>query len=430
MAASLSTNAMQVNFELVPGLEHTGMAPNKKKDMKVKYRMLHDIVVKALCAEASSFDVVTSEKFDLMVAISAGLKMSVMLDKLVKADLGESVKAPLDGVEPQVGSHLYEEYLGVGPSGETSKISGEKTEVEKKKKKKEKVVVVKKPVVIVEKQAVAGSQAAPEKSTSGTSSDGESRPLSKLGAAKKHGATPKRQLVIDSSASESTAKSNPGPTPDIPTEADDISTTGTPEANVESRETVEEQADPASKGKEILEAYALPNPVEEHCLLVLNSAWDDVSSKMCEYDKWVHFCTEIVPYTAQREENNTADNEEYFTQDGPQRIIVSRPQDDVDTAKELTYLKALVSYLGTKINWIGDDTYLAKHTTLQFRRQLDTKIDGLDTSLIRHFADSQQNLEDDITLLKSQVAEMVDFRPRALIQQLITIMRKHHKNMG
>ncbi|KZV38864.1 hypothetical protein F511_06922 [Dorcoceras hygrometricum] len=51
-------------------------APSKKKEMKMEFRLLHDIVAKALCAKAGSFDVVTSEKFDLMVAISAGLKVN------------------------------------------------------------------------------------------------------------------------------------------------------------------------------------------------------------------------------------------------------------------------------------------------------------------------------------------------------------------
>ncbi|KZV25825.1 hypothetical protein F511_12232 [Dorcoceras hygrometricum] len=147
MAASLSVNALQVNFESVLSMEHTGMvkmfttleesrlkgflgvsclvfegavieffanakfiagtslifvanrkmvimkevfaamfqlptkgcrAPNNKKEMKVEYRLLHDIVAKALCAKAGSFNVVTSEKFDLMVAISAGLKFKAM----------------------------------------------------------------------------------------------------------------------------------------------------------------------------------------------------------------------------------------------------------------------------------------------------------------------------------------------------------------
>ncbi|KZV39878.1 hypothetical protein F511_18682 [Dorcoceras hygrometricum] len=53
-------------------------APSKKKEMKMEYCLLHDIVAKEVCA----FDMVTCEKFDLMVAISVGLK----------ADLGESVK--------------------------------------------------------------------------------------------------------------------------------------------------------------------------------------------------------------------------------------------------------------------------------------------------------------------------------------------------
>ncbi|KZV30928.1 hypothetical protein F511_33583 [Dorcoceras hygrometricum] len=47
--------------------------PNKKKEMKVEYRLLHEIVEKALCAK-DGFRCGTSEKFDLMVAISAGLK--------------------------------------------------------------------------------------------------------------------------------------------------------------------------------------------------------------------------------------------------------------------------------------------------------------------------------------------------------------------
>ncbi|KZV43917.1 hypothetical protein F511_37806 [Dorcoceras hygrometricum] len=62
----------------------------KKKGTKFEYRLLHDIVAKALCAKAGSCDVVMSEKFDLMVAITVGLKMNWA--KLVKDDLGESVK--------------------------------------------------------------------------------------------------------------------------------------------------------------------------------------------------------------------------------------------------------------------------------------------------------------------------------------------------
>ncbi|KZV44643.1 F-box protein [Dorcoceras hygrometricum] len=51
--------------------------------------------------------------------------------------------------------------------------------------------------------------------------------------------------------------------------------------------------DPASKGKETLVVLAKPTPVEEHCQLVLNSAWDDVSTRKDTFDEWVHFCKEV-----------------------------------------------------------------------------------------------------------------------------------------
>ncbi|KZV51441.1 hypothetical protein F511_35286 [Dorcoceras hygrometricum] len=56
-------------------------APSKKKEMKMEFRLLHDIVAKALCAKFGSFDMVTSEKFDLMVAIYVSLK-SLCIERL------------------------------------------------------------------------------------------------------------------------------------------------------------------------------------------------------------------------------------------------------------------------------------------------------------------------------------------------------------
>ncbi|KZV32319.1 hypothetical protein F511_04027 [Dorcoceras hygrometricum] len=131
MAASFSVNTLEVYFESVLAMENSGMVgifktlentrlkgfltatgslklalskevfgatfgsptegmvgfldvpkETQKKEMKMEYRLLHDIVAKALFAKVGSFDMVTSEKFDLMVSISVGLK----------ADLGESVK--------------------------------------------------------------------------------------------------------------------------------------------------------------------------------------------------------------------------------------------------------------------------------------------------------------------------------------------------
>ncbi|KZV14212.1 hypothetical protein F511_44088 [Dorcoceras hygrometricum] len=125
-------------------------APSKKKEMKMEFRLLHDIVAKPLCAKAGSFDMVTSEKFDLMVAISADL--NVLREDLVKADLGESVN-----MHPQ--KVLTSKSVLTGTEGGDSLIAqpvGKEKRVVEKKKKKEKVKVVEK------KPEVAGSQAAPK----------------------------------------------------------------------------------------------------------------------------------------------------------------------------------------------------------------------------------------------------------------------------
>ncbi|KZV40534.1 hypothetical protein F511_40011 [Dorcoceras hygrometricum] len=104
-------------------------APNKKKEMKMEFLLLHDIVAKALCAKEASFDMVTSEKFDLMVAITAGLKsqgiavqVSVLLENLVKDDLGETVKLHPQKVltSKSVKTYMKKNLKGI-PAGESSK---------------------------------------------------------------------------------------------------------------------------------------------------------------------------------------------------------------------------------------------------------------------------------------------------------------------
>ncbi|KZV25570.1 hypothetical protein F511_31154 [Dorcoceras hygrometricum] len=184
MAASLSVNAMQVDFVSVLAMEHTRMVrmfksleeTGIKGFMEVSNSVFEGAVTEffarakvitgtivsfvanrkmvvtkdmfaeafglptegmALCAKAGSFDVVTSEKFDLMVAISAGLKvnwthvlfqiliamvhcpsrqsqgfvvqLSVLLLNMVKADLGESMKFhPLKTQTTQKQENKYE----------------------------------------------------------------------------------------------------------------------------------------------------------------------------------------------------------------------------------------------------------------------------------------------------------------------------------
>ncbi|KZV40858.1 hypothetical protein F511_21116 [Dorcoceras hygrometricum] len=209
------------------------------------------------------------------------VQLRVFLAKLVQADLGESMK--LHPLKSSVLTNKAEK-----EAGETMKP--ETTAGEKKKKSKEKVVpVVKKQVVVLKKPVEARSQASPVKSKFGTSSDADSCPLAKLVAAKKGQAAPKQKQVVESLDSESIVSIPPM----LITKSNRQR-----EPRRDQRDQLEthllSKIDPVAKGKEILEAFSLPNDlVEEHCLLVLRSAWEDVSSKMSEYDNWVHFRTAV-----------------------------------------------------------------------------------------------------------------------------------------
>ncbi|KZV41658.1 hypothetical protein F511_26459 [Dorcoceras hygrometricum] len=132
------------------GSDEPFKAPNKKKEMKIEFRLLHDIVAKALCAKAGSFDQVTSEKLDIMIAITAGMKfnwaqilfqvlpnmvktpkrqwqgfaiqVSALLLHLVKENLGESVKMHPQKVLTSKSVQTYiKRNSEIKPTGESSK---------------------------------------------------------------------------------------------------------------------------------------------------------------------------------------------------------------------------------------------------------------------------------------------------------------------
>ncbi|KZV32564.1 hypothetical protein F511_36772 [Dorcoceras hygrometricum] len=114
--------------------------------MPIEFRLLHDIVAKALCAKAGSFDQVTSKKLDLMIAITAGLKFnwaqilfqvlnmvqtpkrqsqgfSIQVSTLlqhIKENLGESVKLHSQKVltSKSVQTYIKRKYE-IKPTGET-----------------------------------------------------------------------------------------------------------------------------------------------------------------------------------------------------------------------------------------------------------------------------------------------------------------------
>ncbi|KZV43014.1 hypothetical protein F511_41807 [Dorcoceras hygrometricum] len=164
MASSLFVNAMQVNFDSELTMEHSGMdkmfksledsglkgfleasnlvyeeaviefsfseyskgdmiemqsqfsgsdepfrAPKKKKEMKIEFRLLHDVVAKALCAKSGSFD----QGF--------AIQISVLLQNIVKENLGKSVKLHPQKVLKSKSVNTYiKKNLKIKPAGESS----------------------------------------------------------------------------------------------------------------------------------------------------------------------------------------------------------------------------------------------------------------------------------------------------------------------
>ncbi|KZV27479.1 hypothetical protein F511_16282 [Dorcoceras hygrometricum] len=245
---------------------------------------------------------------------------------VTRADLGELVKLHPQKVLTNKSVDTYiKKNLGVGLAGETSNVSGTTASEQKSTRESlmsftnraEKEADEKKKT---EKKAVeARSQADPAKSKSGTGSDEDSFPLLRL---KKGGG--KRKFVVESSDSESTvsippvlimkrhrtkrrkkteklAATNEGAivvrsVPEQPAQQSFTFAGKGIFAPVEIREInwathILTKIDPAVKGKEMLKAFARPNLVEEHCQLVLKTAWEYVSSKMADYDYWVHLRT-------------------------------------------------------------------------------------------------------------------------------------------
>ncbi|KZV28268.1 hypothetical protein F511_20033 [Dorcoceras hygrometricum] len=75
----------------IPGSDVSFRARSKKKEMKMEFRLLHDIVAKVLCAKAGSYDVVTIEKFDLTDKPSSN--QDIMDIRLLEAELAKARKS-------------------------------------------------------------------------------------------------------------------------------------------------------------------------------------------------------------------------------------------------------------------------------------------------------------------------------------------------
>ncbi|KZV55385.1 hypothetical protein F511_03866 [Dorcoceras hygrometricum] len=245
-------------------------AHSKKKEMKMELRLLYDILAKALCAKAG---------------LSKGyvVQSSVLLENMVKADRGESVKLHPQNVLNSKSMATYVKKNLKPSRGQEPRVVETKKAVSKKKKAETTEVDKKKKKLVkktVNKTVEAGSQDAPVKSTSETSSDDESS-----AQIAKETATNDRAIVVRSSP-EHPAKlamtyTGQGIFAPIQIRVINCTTHFLP------------KIDPAAKGIGMLEVIARPNPVQERCQLVLNTAWEDFSSTMALFDEWMNFRTVV-----------------------------------------------------------------------------------------------------------------------------------------
>ncbi|KZV18355.1 pheophytinase, chloroplastic [Dorcoceras hygrometricum] len=168
---------------------------SKNKDMKVEYRLLNDIVAKSLTAKAGSFDAVTTERFDIM-SYAYGVRLSLLLEKLVQDDLGESVALhPLKVLNTKsVHTYKLKNLASVKLEGATKPIGEKAVGALEPKTKKKALHKGKRPM---EEVPVQHAQVRPV-----ASSNSAERPLATLAVTRSGGALVKRKIILASSDSE------------------------------------------------------------------------------------------------------------------------------------------------------------------------------------------------------------------------------------
>ncbi|KZV44007.1 hypothetical protein F511_31182 [Dorcoceras hygrometricum] len=197
--------------------------PNKKNEMEVEYRLLHDIMAKALCTKAGSFDVILVATVHTSNRQSQGfaVQMSVMLERLVKADLGENIKMhPLKFLNHKSVLTYMNKNLAIGPSGESSKQIGETASAADSM------------------QSLALTSRKKSTNWFGVIGFGIHR-VSPSGENYKETEDTEEEAGEENYGDQ--AASNPGPAPEIPAEAENDFTLSTLESNVKSREVTKAQ---------------------------------------------------------------------------------------------------------------------------------------------------------------------------------------------
>ncbi|KZV38808.1 hypothetical protein F511_26772 [Dorcoceras hygrometricum] len=284
---------------------------SKNRDIKVEYKLLNDIVAKSLMAKRRDKGELGTSIFETLAAIvstpgkkSLGyeVKLSLLLEKLVKADLGESVALhPLKVLNTKsVHTYKLKNQASIPKTEGGKKQAGDKVDrdVEPMKKKQQK-----------KKQAAKGSQASvqnrcPEIQTKGDLSPSDSESTASLDLLvlkkklRKHRSRkPKPTSAIQDEAAQTSISEDTYEDAATAQQVETSSAVGDP-----ATKTIEIQEmnwithflsniDPVAKGKGVLVALYRPNLVEEHCAEVIKDIHEQLVVDACV--KVIEFCLSV-----------------------------------------------------------------------------------------------------------------------------------------
>ncbi|KZV46963.1 hypothetical protein F511_23565 [Dorcoceras hygrometricum] len=276
------------------GSDEPFRAPNKKREMKIEFRILHDIVAKALCAKPGSFDQVTSEKLDLMIAITAEVKVSwAQILFQVLSNMVNTPKRQLQGfsIQRSAGDGGDSQYGSIP----TIPVDGEGT---------------------FEENLVTGSeeheranrdQDAQMSNDSLYENQGGETQLDSMNPNDKESDDiqdePERSsansLETETNHSERAVVAYSGPRrqaqPTISyTELRLVASIRFCELDWVTH--VLPKTAPKDNGKEMMEVFSRLHPVEEHCQQVIKSTWDTVSAQMIIFEEWVYFRKKMLEW--------------------------------------------------------------------------------------------------------------------------------------
>ncbi|KZV55944.1 hypothetical protein F511_10262 [Dorcoceras hygrometricum] len=452
------------------GLPSEGLTSFQTIPRRPYLRCDESSLAKELCAKVGSFDQVTSEKLEIMIAISAGLKVNwAQILFQVLLNMVKNPKRQSQGFATQVSAflqHLVKENLG-----NSVKLHSQK------------VLTINSVQTYIKRNTEPKPTGESSKHTKDTASNTEF--ISPTEEAQDN-------ILINSGEQERIEVDQ------IEQGGGDDCFEGVLEFDVQKEN--EGQKDPESTAAEREVSHYDSIPVEECCQLLIKSAWDNVSAQMTIFEEWLHFRKEvrikdissfeplviieeklsewidqqanetptmiahehqaqgneqIVPteehhvveaghqaggteHQAQVENVSVQGNVSGHPGSAPSNLqLVSADPSNIHlldtTAPSLTALSTRVSSLDLTYARIRDDTYLSRHNTTLLCDQLKHVVDGLDiqidvlertltqkiddsnrnfailgTTMVCNYDESHQHLVEELASVNSQLAALIE----------------------